>query len=163
MSTARRSWMITCTGICAFVVLTAYLPHAEPRASSAVEEALAWIDDIPAHRIVTDGYVDTETPSLLTPEGQQRMLPAALLEYYTRAWRTFLEQPDLTGLQREARHYKIGHEIDGEVLVVVIQGLLLPRLAGNTADDYLRVSVGPSMRLRYSLVSSELLEQILLR
>jgi hypothetical protein len=143
--------------------LVGALAFAPLLASDSVEAAVQWIDTQPAHMIVTDGYLEATTPSLNTPDGQQRMLPVALLTYYSRAWQTFLDQPKLSERQREPRHYKIGHEIEGDVLTIVVQGLLLPRIDGDDDDAYLRVSLGPSLRLRYSLVSGTLLDRQLLR
>ncbi len=99
----------------------------------------------------------------MTMEGQARMLPVALLDYYDRAWETFLEQEGLTDAQRQARHYKVGHTIEGDTLIVVIQGLRLPRIVDGRPDGMIRVAVGPSMRLRFDLKEDRLIGTRLLR
>ena len=91
------------------------------------------------------------------------MIPVALIDYYRRAWDTFLDQDELDPIQREPRHYKIGHELAGSNLTVVIQGLLLPRVHDGRPEGIMRMSVGPSMRLRYSLETGELLDKHLLK
>ena len=126
-------------------------------------KARQWVDDLPRHGVYTDGYVPHDPPSPMTMAGQSRMLPAALLDFYVRAWETFLAQDDLSEAQQQARHYKIGHAIEGDTLIVVVQGLRLPRIVDGRAAGIMRVAVGPSMRLRFDLGDGHLIGTELLR
>lgn len=128
-----------------------------------VDRATAFVRDLPTDTLYTDGYQVHATPPVRSVDGQQRMLPVALLSYYQRAWQTFLASDDLAEWQRQPMHYKIGHEIAGDRLTVIIQGLLLPHLVDGQVDGILRVTAGPSLQLHYDLASGSLTGQERLR
>ncbi len=121
-----------------------------------VDVARQWVETLPDSGIYTDGYAPHEPPSPMTAAGQARMVPVAVLEYYRRAWQVFLERGEHDSAARDPRHYKIGHSIENGTLVVVVQGLLLPRIENGAPNGIIRASLGPSMRLRYDLESGEL-------
>lgn len=131
--------------------------------SEAVDAAIAWIDSLPSNRIYTDGYHQASAPSLSSRRGQETMLPAAVLDFYRRAWVEFLDLPGLSERQRQPHHYKIGHEIEDRIVSVVIQGLLLPRIVAGEPTGYLRVSLGPSLRVRFVLDTGERIDSHLLK
>jgi hypothetical protein len=132
-------------------------------ATDDVQVAREWVAALPANILYTDGYVPAPNPPVATAGGQRQMVPVSAALYFSRAWNTFLEQESLSDEQRLPHHYKIGHEVQGNVLTVVIQGLLMPRIVDGEPGDIMRVSFGPSMRLQFALDSGRLIETLLLR
>jgi hypothetical protein len=133
------------------------------QANDDVDIAREWVSLLPAERLYTHGYTNAPNPPLVAPVGERRMVPMLAAVYHARAWETFLEQEDLNDEQRRPHHYQIGHEVEANVLTVVIEGLLLPRIVDGEPRDIMRVSLGPSMRLRYALDSGKLIDSHLLR
>ncbi len=132
-------------------------------AENAVEAAIQFVSALPADGVYDNGYRNRTDISLFSEGGQSRMLPATYLKFFNRTWETFLSQPGLSSEQQKPHHYKVGFELEGNVLTVLIQGLLLPRIEDGEVTGLMRVTLGPSMRLRYQFESGELIEKKLLK
>ncbi|GJL82155.1 MAG: hypothetical protein DHS20C01_17890 [marine bacterium B5-7] len=139
-------------------VMASVSGHASPPESeAAIEAAVKWVSKLPTEEMYGDGYRLIISPSPLVSETQQTIVPVVVLDYYNRAWQSFVMDNNLDTEQRELHHYEIGNELGDTDLIITIQGLLLPRIVDGQPQGIIRASVGPSMWFRYVLKSGKLI------
>ena len=108
--------------------------------------------------VLLDGYgcADQSEEKFLTAESQQKMLSGNFLKAWQVALSNFQNQTDQTSEQTNLKHFKIGFSEDSDHFIVLIQGLLLPRIENNEVTGITNVTLGRTTRYWISKTTFEI-------
>jgi hypothetical protein len=114
----------------------------------SVEQSMRYVESLSDDCVYDHGYrcVGPSGDDFTAPGSDRDLVPGPYLKAWSVSYRDFLEIAEMTGEQKQLKHYKIGFTESETQYIILYQGLLLPMLENGEVVGTMRATYGISTK-----------------